>query len=177
MVVQNYLKNFNSRPSARGDPIRTHVQRSGFVFQFTPLREGRRLPHHWHSQRGNISIHAPPRGATHACAFVLPHKLISIHAPPRGATWRWSIAGRADSISIHAPPRGATGRSGGVLHDHQRHFNSRPSARGDITHVFCAAILAISIHAPPRGATRQHAGGTKACANFNSRPSARGDTR
>ena len=146
-------------------------------FQFTPLREGRRVNTPEERKRVQISIHAPPRGATQGEVRHDRAVCISIHAPPRGATWRWSIAGRADSISIHAPPRGATGRSGGVLHDHQRHFNSRPSARGDITHVFCAAILAISIHAPPRGATRQHAGGTKACANFNSRPSARGDTR
>ena len=97
---------FNSRPSARGDVMENGncaVER----FQFTPLREGRRnswargrRTGHFNSRpsaRGDvtlsfqmwekvISIHAPPRGATRACAFALPHKLISIHAPPRGAT-------------------------------------------------------------------------------------------
>ena len=33
---------FNSRPSARGDPAVSRVVSLPFVFQFTPLREGRR---------------------------------------------------------------------------------------------------------------------------------------
>ena len=55
---------------------------------------------------------------------------ISIHAPPRGAT---ISAGRDVAfwlISIHAPPRGATRNvqlSDATCND----FNSRPSARGD----------------------------------------------
>ena len=61
-----YSKNFNSRPSARGD-------RSASPFASLPP----------------ISIHAPPRGAT---ASGDPQKIqqakISIHAPPRGATIR-----------------------------------------------------------------------------------------
>ena len=54
------------------------------------------------------------------------------------------------------------------------HFNSRPSARGDVGGVCCLRLALISIHAPPRGATT--------CvflpfcpSYFNSRPSARGD--
>ena len=78
-----------------------------------------------------ISIHAPPRGATHGGGVLLVSlEMISIHAPPRGAT-RAEIArhtadkfqftplreGRpaperaeiiSPAISIHAPPRGAT---------------------------------------------------------------------
>ena len=34
------------------------------LFQFTPLREGRRLDVGFNVSRPNISIHAPPRGAT-----------------------------------------------------------------------------------------------------------------
>ena len=33
---------------------------------------------------------------------------ISIHAPPRGATAKQFLGGYFGSISIHAPPRGAT---------------------------------------------------------------------
>ena len=55
---------FNSRPSARGDQVKSCIGRREKRFQFTPLREGRRLP----LQNGvivfEISIHAPPRGAT-----------------------------------------------------------------------------------------------------------------
>ena len=81
---------FNSRPSARGDlsrdlslsyhKISIHAPPRGATndfatlnvvtkFQFTPLREGRRM----RLRRGwgddNISIHAPPRGAT----FLVQH--------------------------------------------------------------------------------------------------------
>ena len=57
------LTHFNSRPSARGDS-------SGFsniwhlLFQFTPLREGRRQLISLNGFSVFISIHAPPRGAT-----------------------------------------------------------------------------------------------------------------
>ena len=105
-------RNFNSRPSARGDGS-TYAALCAL---------------------GYISIHAPPRGATD-CDY---HgrgdgSVISIHAPPRGATGAWRLLGvleshfnsrpsargdglphhvrRAGYISIHAPPRGATGRS------------------------------------------------------------------
>ena len=81
---------------------------AGSKFQFTPLREGRLLPSNIHKQlliyfnsrpsaRGdlivcddvvnlNISIHAPPRGATPMLCMIETGKRISIHAPPRGAT-------------------------------------------------------------------------------------------
>ena len=165
-----------------------------------------------------ISIHAPPRGATRYPRLAGEHRPISIHAPPRGATRRICPTGRRRRISIHAPPRGATrfsvsrcsssgfqftplregrptsaGRSSA-----RRNFNSRPSARGDLTIslLFCVCtfqftplregrrvqhsarqrVRKISIHAPPRGATR--AGRRGSCArDFNSRPSARGDPK
>ena len=36
-------RNFNSRPSARGDASRADLSADGILFQFTPLREGRLL--------------------------------------------------------------------------------------------------------------------------------------
>ena len=61
-VVSRY-SHFNSRPSARGDRtyLRKLVQK---VFQFTPLREGRRFREMGGCMEFSISIHAPPRGAT-----------------------------------------------------------------------------------------------------------------
>ena len=56
---------FNSRPSARGDTASLSLVAELSLFQFTPLREGRRfspLRPFFHL----ISIHAPPRGATKA---------------------------------------------------------------------------------------------------------------
>ena len=124
---------------------------------------------------GMISIHAPPRGAT--AAWTAPSFVagyfnsrpsargdvrrwrvrhgdgISIHAPPRGATPPEGFQLLRRCISIHAPPRGATRRAQVVGHVH-RHFNSRPSARGDPAYgVDCRNAVLISIHAPPRGAT------------------------
>ena len=55
---------FNSRPSARGDIQSFGRCTSGHLFQFTPLREGRRPFVLCPSVDLLISIHAPPRGAT-----------------------------------------------------------------------------------------------------------------
>ena len=56
-------RHFNSRPSARGD---LHRQQEAVwsLFQFTPLREGRRAWMGEEALEDLISIHAPPRGAT-----------------------------------------------------------------------------------------------------------------
>ena len=54
---------FNSRPSARGDTEKQEYPLAQ-LFQFTPLREGRRRAQGVHSGAQQISIHAPPRGAT-----------------------------------------------------------------------------------------------------------------
>ena len=142
------------------------------IFQFTPLREGRPLSAtidasrlHFNSRpsargdlsvhalrhREEISIHAPPRGATPCTALHGGAFFISIHAPPRGATKDATGQDTAALISIHAPPRGTTrrmrqrkivtifqftplreGRRGeGAFGGRICYFNSRPSARGD----------------------------------------------
>ena len=54
---------FNSRPSARGDS-NTRLMEDAVAFQFTPLREGRPFPRVPRRGGRDISIHAPPRGAT-----------------------------------------------------------------------------------------------------------------
>ena len=145
------------------------------LFQFTPLREGRLTDSCFCFWLDDISIHAPPRGATllkiatlpHAYNFnsrpsargdvvergIVSHQIISIHAPPRGATLvRKAQAPEYERISIHAPPRGAT---------------APPRKR--------VATKRISIHAPPRGATGSWAVKEGLQSYFNSRPSARGD--
>ena len=128
-------------------------------------------------QEGAESFFAAEAEDENAAADLLSRKPAAtpIHAPPRGAT----CAVPADfnellEISIHAPPRGATclPLDTAAL----THFNSRPSARGDIwyrsksssvrpfqftplregrpvSHMDKSRIPAISIHAPLRGAT------------------------
>ena len=130
---------FNSRPSARGDPV--NVERKSFT------------PSHFNSRPsargdvrvlvaaiiGAISIHAPPRGATLDMGTFTNAVLISIHAPPRGATVNARHVADGVVISIHAPPRGATTHP---RHDcrHVVNFNSRPSARGDGWAGACAPL-------------------------------------
>ena len=166
----------------RGATRRHRKPRTRFPFQFTPLREGRPAhtrsgdsePDNFNSRpsaRGDlplfrvrqvqdISIHAPPRGATvmipafqpliefqftplregrQAAELAKMSQYISIHAPPRGATDSGAEFRSAHHISIHAPPRGATTHP---RHDcrHVVNFNSRPSARGDGWAGACAPL-------------------------------------
>ena len=142
---------FNSRPSARGDARhRAHVLVGG-QFQFTPLREGRRIRSRPCAQctfqftplregrpgsrdracsNERISIHAPPRGATSHVGLYAGENALFQFTPLREGRPGNPAERRNNHISIHAPPRGATkspGRTPGGSH--------------------------ISIHAPPRGAT------------------------
>ena len=76
---------FNSRPCERGDDaVERHYTHS--LFQFTPLREGRRNEEVGGKKDSKISIHAPARGATALISALTTPTGISIHAPARGAT-------------------------------------------------------------------------------------------
>ena len=102
-------------------------------------------------------IHAPPRGAT--------KRGVGNEAPARfqftplreGRHTECHTMAQADFISIHAPPRGATNTISRL--SRHRHFNSRPSARGDSKREEKIHTPLISIHAPPRGATLQGGAG------------------
>ena len=121
------------------------------VFQFTPLREGRRECSKMGLPR-IISIHAPPRGATGRCTTIAKRTVYFNSRPSaRGDETAGSPLHSRVIISIHAPPRGAT----------------------KIVETDCM-LPVISIHAPPRGATFLRVG-CKKMSDFNSRPSARGD--
>ena len=143
-------------------------------FQFTPLREGRPdgISQQWVRQ---ISIHAPPRGATTPAAQAATHKPISIHAPPRGATP--PPADPAVRVRFQFTPL-REGRLHGRNGQHHRHyFNSRPSARGDGRVVFLSFV---AFHFNSRPSARGDViadGEGRMPTNFNSRPSARGDTQ
>ena len=80
---------------------------------------------------------------------------ISIHAPPRGATPRNQLP-RYNRAYFNSRPSAR-----GDIHrmDKSRnegYFNSRPSARGDDGAGAEMKYQRISIHAPPRGATSPH---------------------
>ena len=98
--------NFNSRPSARGDPCPAAVQPDGI-----------------------ISIHAPPRGATGFVLRAARRLAISIHAPPRGATQQ--VAHVQHNAQFQFTPLREGRPTGRESPFRRSHFNSRPSARGD----------------------------------------------
>ena len=188
---------FNSRPSARGDWTGAVPRGRWDRFQFTPLREGRHARIAIVNPEIDISIHAPPRGATaFLCERGAYQKYFNSRPSARGDDSAAGADGSPPAISIHAPPRGATTRRRSRWKS-SGNFNSRPSARGDNPPPPRAAaplfqftplregrlVLAltdvqrhvISIHAPPRGATAAGVVGSPPADNFNSRPSARGD--
>ena len=143
---------FNSRPSARGDLFPR--QRLPLCrFQFTPLREGRRVRKIKTIDDHDISIHAPPRGAT------LPHKKHS--AFPIHFNSRPSARGDGclmSGIIVYMTFQFTPLREGRHMGSHgftasKTNFNSRPSARGDGSCFLLFCRRFISIHAPPRGAT------------------------
>ena len=120
---------FNSRPSARGDckGQRAGVPRSNFNSRPSARGDG-----NWvrKIKTIDISIHAPPRGATFPFTNFHEQNLISIHAPPRGATFADCVFRVLKKIFQFTPLR--EGRlSSRVVVSLIVHFNSRPSARGD----------------------------------------------
>ena len=60
--------------------------------------------------RGDVSIHAPTRGATYKKIKEKYTLKVSIHAPTRGATEGIKAQNDLVNVSIHAPTRGATYR-------------------------------------------------------------------
>ena len=181
----------------RGATVWLDEEPLDWPFQFTPLREGRRQPggkrrntHDFNSRpsaRGDkspgrtpggshISIHAPPRGATHPRETFPASRLFQftplregrpempdywLRAPgyfnsrpsARGDPPHMPMAGKETYFNSRRSARGDRAyRRGWSI---SRYFNSRPSARGD--------LMARSK--------------TKKISHFNSRPSARGDVR
>ena len=147
------LPYFNSRPSARGDVWRTVVPKCRAIFQFTPLREGRR----WSASRGvphptNFNSRPSARGDVQRLAKVAFGAVISIHAPPRGAT-QAQLHGSWFSISFQFTPlrEGRLSKRGPIVEQFQ--FQFTPLREGRPPPVYTNETRTISIHAPPRGAT------------------------
>ena len=98
---------FNSRPSARGDVVRLPKPASQHGFQFTPLREGRRMKEMLLGD-GDIFQFTPLREGRPACCSEISSRWTFQFTPLR--------EGRPVSYTYDAS---------------KRDFNSRPSARGD----------------------------------------------
>ena len=125
-------ENFNSRPSARGDVY-------GYNNLTTPA---------------DISIHAPPRGATWLSCKNQINIRFQFTPLREGRLANWLSGSTKDFLFQFTPLReGRPFRMQSAKNE--SYFNSRPSARGDY---FCTALLTLLLY-------------------FNSRPSARGDAR
>ena len=173
MVCAGGFDEFQFTPLREGRRCSENMVEVITIFQFTPLREGRHEEMQRVRQKANISIHAPPRGATivrHHRRFKAAFQFTPLREgrpfrprpAPSGRNFNSRPSARGDSM--HSPAwrgffyfnsrpsaRGDKGRNrtgyGGT------HFNSRPSARDDASDATTENSYNISIHAPPRGAT------------------------
>ena len=123
-------------------------------FQFTPLREGRLEGRQWPSAADAYFNSRPSARGDHRICPWLAKKLISIHAPPRGAT-RLSRVRPKTTV----------------------HFNSRPSARGDQRRTLGLHLALLFQFTPLREGRQARPARSRSADNFNSRPSARGDRK
>ena len=144
------------------------------VFQFTPLREGRQQEESASFNIDNISIHAPPRGATFSKYSASRRKRYFNSRPSARGDGGLTTCGGMQYIFQFTPLR--EGRQDTAVLDTKQllfqftplregrrivagrsctkpYFNSRPSARGDPKEGKEMSEFVISIHAPPRGAT------------------------
>ncbi len=99
---------------------------------------------------------------------------ISIHAPPRGATAE-PAANVVRTFYFNSRPSARGDKMKGMRFSMPMNFNSRPSARGDQGNVLGIICDRISIHAPPRGATRK-SGGLESVYNISIHAPPRGAT-
>ena len=122
-----------------------------------------------------ISIHAPPRGATTASRVQSTNQSISIHAPPRGATRAVHLPKPARQHGFQFTPLREGRRRVQLSGRAEGHFNSRPSARGDRTSAAGVSPRGGFQFTPLREGRRCMCSASPKSRYFNSRPSARGD--
>ncbi len=144
---------FQFTPLREGRRCRCIIAVPGGIFQFTPLREGRRTGTSAKRLCGHISIHAPPRGATQMrCASC---KRISFQFTPLREGRPHRCMGGCRNGYFNSRPSARGDELPRLWLSKQLHFNSRPSARGDKMQITQIQSKNISIHAPPRGATHR----------------------
>ena len=146
---------FNSRPSARGD---------------TPPQAAR-------PGTADISIHAPPRGATESSPRnTARRRYFNSRPSARGDLFRLQRDYHGALISIHAPPRGATRRHKRPAPARQTfQFTPLREGRPRVLNVGVSKIGKFQFTPLREGRLLQHSPKSAQRVYFNSRPSARGD--
>ena len=145
---------FQFTPLREGRPSSARHSIPLIVFQFTPLREGRRGVYRISAPSRQISIHAPPRGAT----FIRDNC-----ACQRGFQFTPLREGRPESADklvevnlFQFTPLREGRRISKAISGCEARFQFTPLREG--RHSFARAVYLhqfISIHAPPRGATER----------------------
>ena len=171
-------ENFNSRPSARGDSTSTRKRSTVLLFQFTPLREGRRRCGRSTTKSKAFQFTPLREGRPGSAATADAAKRFQF-TPLREGRRRpaWRTCRNSNDFNSRPSARGDRNHGKVVLaldqfqftplregrryvlpplYVSRRYFNSRPSARGDVRQVEGRGQAHISIHAPPRGATEHH---------------------
>ena len=154
---------FNSRPSARGDArigygadspadISIHAPPRGAtfyrklngsseLFQFTPLREGRRCPRRRAYRRRLLFQFTPLReGRLHQQRPFAASSDFNSRPSARGDSMAGGFGGF--NFPFQFTPLREGRRPRYSTNFHQQYFNSRPSARGDAVAGLCVAALA-----------------------------------
>ena len=185
---------FNPRPRAGGDHSR-RARTTSCSICFNPRPRAGGDPGYGDGvERGDVSIHAPARGATSVAGQTAIRPCGFQSTPPRGgrpSCGRRSLTSGA-CVSIHAPARGATStgfrgtfrtsrfnprpRAGGDFHDtinrwHTCPFQSTPPRGGRLAAARRRRLrMHVSIHAPARGATGSGSRPTSGRGSFQSTP-------
>ena len=144
---------FNSRPSARGDPCVGRSCSSHLYFNSRPSARGDADKGVAFALGHDFNSRPSARGDQPAASRAASGQQISIHAPPRGATVQLTVVyrrekfqftplreGRLDAptgdaihIDFNSRPSARGDASGQQSRQRPADFNSRPSARGDVS--------------------------------------------
>ena len=145
-------RNFNSRPSARGDLFATWRKSSCSKFQFTPLREGRHAEALAERDLSAFQFTPLREGRLNPREHA---KMMTIYFNSRPSARGDAAFRRAERrhVYFNSRPSARGDALGSALGKPPTYFNSRPSARGDFAPIL---MWWLAVH-------------------FNSRPSARGD--
>ena len=124
---------------------------------------------------GEVSIHAPARGATFMRNIHFPTCYVSIHAPARGATSFCPQRIAPGRVSIHAPARGATSHMAIIIFSFSFQSTHPHGVRRKLGNPV-GTSSSVSIHAPARGATFYRDKETNNILNVSIHAPARGAT-
>ena len=145
-------KLFQFTPLREGRRMQTISAPAMKKFQFTPLREGRRQGRAVPSPKNRISIHAPPRGATSTTRQIFSMHEFQFTPLREGRQITWQDWQNEPEFQF-TPLR--EGRPPAPLESHRlRLFQFTPLREGRQVQGKNRDAEDISIHAPPRGATR-----------------------